>query len=180
MGKQVTRLNEAQLHKVIEEATIRILRENKCNEGWINNMFGATVMTEARLNEISADTAGNAIKHAAYSRRERQTADMSDNTIAKYNKMYAFEDNGYTFKIEREQIKYGSLPTFFVCIRNKDDRYEYKYITVKDGRIAATEGNNYDLYNSPIGYTIDNLKAGPRHKLYKMLKVIETLNTHMK
>lgn len=51
MGKQVTRLNEAQLHKVIEEATIRILRENKCNEGWIKNMFGETVEREYTPDE---------------------------------------------------------------------------------------------------------------------------------
>ena len=174
MGKQVTRLNEAQLHKVIEEATIRILRENKCNEGWIKNMFGATVITEDRINELSANTAGNAIKHAAYSRRERQMTDMADNTVEKYNKMYEFEDNGYTFKIER--TNYDGIPTFFICIRNKDDRNYYKYIIAKDGRPAAPDGNYYDLYNSQIGYTIDNLKAGPRHKFKEMLKVIETLN----
>ena len=174
MGKQVTRLNEAQLHKVIEEATIRILRENKCSDGWIKNMFGATAVTEERLNEISADTAGNAIKHAAYSRRERQMNDMADNTVDKYNKLYEFEDNGFTFKIER--TKHDGRPTFFICIRNKDDRNYYKYITAKDGRPEPIDCEWYDLVNSPIGYAMYNLKAGPRHKFKEMLKVIETLN----
>ena len=126
------------------------------------------------MEEISADTAGNAIKHAAYSRRERQMNDMTDNTVAKYNKMYAFEDNGYTFKIER--TKFDGIPTFFICVTSNKDRNNYEFITARNGRPAAPDGNYYDLFNSPIGYTIDNLKAGPRHKFNEMLKVIETLN----
>ena len=131
-------------------------------------------VTEASLNEISADTAGKAIKHAAYSRRERQMNDMTDNTVDKYNKMYAFEDNGYTFKIER--TKFDGIPTFFICVTNNKDRNNYEFITARNGRPAAPDGNYYDLYNSPIGYTIDNLKAGPRHKFNEMLKAIEALN----
>ena len=131
-------------------------------------------VTEASLNEISADTAGNAIKHAAYSRRVRQMDDMADNTVDKYNKMYEFEDNGFTFKIER--TKFEGRPTFFICIRNKEDRNYYKYIIAKDGKPEPIDCEWYDLVNSPIGYAMYNLKAGPRHKFNEMLKAIEALN----
>lgn len=138
------------------------------------DVLESTPVTEAKLNELSTSTEGWAIKHAAYADRERQMKSMAGNTIDKYNRQYAFEDGGYSFKITREM--YDGVPKFIICAASSHDRQDCHYIDAQNGNPVAFGSNHYDFWNSNVGYVVKNLKAGPRQKFREMLKAIETLN----
>ena len=144
MGKQVTRLNEAQLHKVIEEATIRILRENKCNEGWIKNMFGATAVTEERLNEVTSDVLRRAADKAHYDRthtnsyglkrkRDRQYKDFSDEL---YKRELKGKD-GVCPYVPESELK--NLPKDTYVLMSGDGRDYYGNLTYSYSGRAGTK-----------------------------------------
>ena len=145
MGKQVTRLNEAQLHKVIEEATIRILRENKCNEGWIKNMFGATVITEDRINEVTSDV----LRRAADKAQFDMTHTNDCRLMRKRDRQYkAFSDELYKRELEGKdgvcpyvpESELKNLPKDTYVLMNGDGRdyygnFKYSY----SGRAGTKE-----------------------------------------
>ena len=131
---------------------------------------------EQQLNEISNQLVGSALRSAKDRRRERQFDNIMAEQLYKINneKSFSVPCDG---KVYEFRLCYANNSNFAIAAIIKNEAGSDRTVKILDINHIHFTLNKEDITETPLGYVIDNLKAGPRMKLNNLISAGREMNT---